>query len=46
MTILVLTGLGLACAYLLKRVHDVRAENEILRGQIASLKRQLARRRG
>jgi hypothetical protein len=45
MTILVVTSLGLVCAYLLKRVHDIRAENEALRGQIASLKRQLARKR-
>ena len=46
MTVVIVTVLGVACAYLLKRAHDMQAENAVLRGQIASLKRQLARRRG
>jgi hypothetical protein len=31
--------------YLVKRLSDVNAENTVLQGQIASLKRQLARTR-
>jgi len=48
MTLLIVVGLVLACAcaYLLKRVQEGRTENAALRGQVASLKRQLAKRRG
>ena len=46
MTTLVVISLGLLCAYLLKSGHDTRVENAILRDQVASLKRQLARMRG
>jgi hypothetical protein len=45
MMIAIAAGLALACAYLLKRAHDIRAENATLRNQVASLKRQLARKR-
>jgi hypothetical protein len=45
-TIVVIGALMIACAYLFKRMYDVRAENASLRVQVASLKRQLARMRG
>lgn len=45
MMVVVASGLALACAYLFKRAHDMRTENERLRSQVTTLKRQLARRR-
>jgi hypothetical protein len=44
-TLWLIAGLGVGCIYLLKQVSDSRAETAELRGQIASLKRQLAKRR-
>lgn len=44
MTVAIVSGLALVCAYLFKRAHDARAENTTLREQVASLKRQLRKR--
>lgn len=46
MTIVVIGALMIACGYLFMRMYEMRAENASLRGQVASLKRQLARQRG
>jgi hypothetical protein len=45
MTIAVLASLVLACLYLLKRAHEAGIENTLLRQQVATLKRLLARRK-
>jgi hypothetical protein len=45
MIIVVVGCLVILALYLAKRVSDVNTENAVLRGQIASLKKQLARRR-
>jgi len=45
MTIAAIGALLAACAFLSKRAHDTRSENAMLRDQVASLKRQLARLR-
>jgi hypothetical protein len=44
--ILIIAALSVVCAGLFKRAHDARAQNTLLRTQIASLKRQLSRTRG
>jgi hypothetical protein len=41
-----MAGLAVGCVYLLKLVYAARAENAVLRDQIASLKRKLTRMRG
>lgn len=46
MTVVLIVTLLAVALYLAKRTSDVGTENIALRGQIASLKRQLARRRG
>jgi hypothetical protein len=45
MTIVLLAGVILVSLYLAKRLSDANSENEALRTQIASLKKQLVRQR-
>jgi len=45
MTIVLITCLSGVALYLAKRLSDVNAENTVLQGQVASLKKQLARTR-
>jgi hypothetical protein len=45
MTIAIVAGLIVMCVILLKRAQETRSENVVLKGQVASLKRQLARLR-
>ena len=42
----VIVVLLVACAFLFMKAHGTRTENDELKGQVASLKRQLAKRRG
>jgi hypothetical protein len=45
MTLVLVGGLVLLSFYLAKRLFDVNTENTALRNQVASLKKQLVRRR-
>jgi hypothetical protein len=45
MTIVLIASLIGISLYLAKRLSDVNAENTVLQGQVASLKKQLARTR-